>query len=431
MISRQHRLYLSTIVAVAAIAAIAGCAKQMEKAADQAPASEVSGETAPTDKEAQSPLRDGEVPAAGVEDLVRTNNLFAFDLYRTARSEHFVISPHALAGALAMTHAAASGPTAAQIATTLRVSDEEDDLQQRFQRLNDLLRGRAKPATKDHKRGFNLLVSHGVWLGPDVSAQPDFQRVATTHHFATIESHDLGSKSAVAAINTHYTDVTSNKMTGKVLDAPLKGAELVLTHTAQFDAPWTLPFERALSKPTSFAGPDGAMNVQMMSGRMRTGYFDGDGFQLVELPYSDGRVSAWVVLPDEGNEGLDGTIAPDFFDWMISNARQREVAVQLPRFEVVSRHDLKGSLATMGMPAAFEENAEFTGFGGGPKLTTIVQVARLKVDEDGSDALAATRGSITGAGGELPKFVASRPFMVVVRDNPSGAIVMMARIAKP
>lgn len=414
---------------------IASCAsREAHRAAAPAePASE-----ARTDSDEARTMLEGEAPQSGVESLVKTNNLFAFDLYRATRRDHFVISPHGLAGSLAIVHAGAAGTSAKQVAKTLRFDVEEADLQAQFVRLHDVLRSRATPASRDVHRGFSLLVSPAVWTSASVEPSASFRRVATQQHFGHIAALDFadGASGAAKTINAHYRDVTTGKA-----DALVKGvnaeADIYVTHTVQFDAPWALPFERGLTEQAQFQAPDGARTVPMMHGRIRTSYLEGEQFQLVELPYADGRVAAWVILPAPAHGGFDATITADYFAWMVASARQRDVDVRLPRFELASTHSLGAVLRTMGMPDLFDrETADLRGLtetvpDSPLALEDVVQFARLKVDEDGSDALAATRGSVTGAGGELPKFEASRPFVVVVRDNPTGAIITIARVSSP
>ncbi len=371
--------------------------------------------------------------AVGVELLVHTNNNFAFDLYRSTRTDNFVVSPHGLAGSLALLHAAAEGDTAVEIAKTLRVDIDERDLHGRFRQLRDALQQRATSTSRDVTRGFRLSMSPGVWLSDGVEPSTQFLQVATNQHLATIERFDFQTQhaAATASINAHYADATGGKLGTVVAD--LKPAtKLLLTSTVQFDAPWALPFERGLTEEAKVTTAKGARTVPMMHGRIRIGYLDGEGFQLAELPYADGLVSAWVVLPDEGNDTFDATLTSDYFDWMVESARHQDVDIRLPRFEVTTRQSFREVLKSMGTRAAFDpQAADLSALGSDSPLAVddVIGVARIKVDEDGSDAVATVRGPVAPSSGKIPHFEASRPFLFIVRDTPTGAILAIARIA--
>lgn len=412
----------------------AGCAAKSAKS----PASATTDSTgAEAQYEELDRMRDKELAYTGVETLVRSNNTFAFDLYRSARTDHFVISPLGLADSLALVHAGAGGETAAQVSRVLHVDGDESDFQPRFRKLHDVLRSRATSTTVESTRGFHLLLSSGVWMSESFEPTTSFLRVATNEHLATLKQFDFRAHAGDArkAINDHYADATGSKIT-EVFDKLASDSQLVVTSAVVFDAPWAQPFERGLTEDASFAAPDGPRMVPMMHSRARLAYFDGDGFQLVELPYADGLVSAWVVVPDEGNSAFDKTLTSDYFEWMVASARQKDVDIRLPRFEVETRHSFAALLPTLGMPDVFDRSkADLSGLGASPNsqvaLDDVVQRTRLKVDEDGSEAVATMRGAVTAAGAQLPRFEASRPFLFVVRDNPTGTVISVARVSAP
>ena len=417
-----------------AIAAALFCAACAAKQAERAPA-EAESQSPASAADSATGVAVTERPVTGVEELVRTNNAFAFELYRANRTEQFAISPHAVGDSLAIVLAAADGASAEQVGSVLRVKLDESDLHDRFRQLHDVLRTRETSSNRDYNRGFRLRVSSAVWHADGIEPSTAFLQTATNQHFATIQPMDFGAKrdAAMTAINTHYSDATGGKI-GEVLTALNPKANVIVTSTMQFDAPWSVPFERGRTTEAKIATSKGARTVPMMNGQLRAAYLDGDGFSLVELPYADGLVSAWIVLPDEGNDLFDATLTVDFFDWMVSSARQHDVKVSLPRFELTTRSSFAPVLTTMGMGNVFDaQKAELPGFrtNGPVAIDEIVGVTRIKVDEDGSDAVATVRASLSAAGRELPHFEATRPFVFVVRDNPTGAILAMARVAEP
>jgi serpin B len=93
-------------------------------------------------------------------------------------------------------------------------------------------------------------------------------------------------------------------------------------------------------------------------------------------------------------------------------------------------------LQTLGMPDAFDEAANCSGIDGGRDLYVglLKQRAIMHVDEVGTTAAAATVVGGFGAGGPPPPItyvVIDHPFLFVIRDTVTGAIVFTAQVVDP
>ena len=90
----------------------------------------------------------------------------------------------------------------------------------------------------------------------------------------------------------------------------------------------------------------------------------------------------------------------------------------------------------MGMPAAFSDQAEFSGISTEKeqKLFEAIHQAFVDVNEEGTEAAAAT-GHIGGdAPGPVPQeavFRADHPFLFLIRDNRTGTILFLGRVVNP
>jgi len=113
------------------------------------------------------------------------------------------------------------------------------------------------------------------------------------------------------------------------------------------------------------------------------------------------------------------------------------VLVTLPKFRIEGEFSLAGPLAAMGMGDAFTEKADFSGIARERPLfiSEVYHKAFVTVDEQGTEAAAATGGAVTLGNvplSELPvMFTADHPFLFLIRDRPSGAILFMGRLADP
>jgi serpin B len=89
----------------------------------------------------------------------------------------------------------------------------------------------------------------------------------------------------------------------------------------------------------------------------------------------------------------------------------------------------------MGMPEAFSPMADFSGMTGSRDLfiSAVVHKAFVNVDEDGTEAAAATGVTmkLTSIGPPLTVFRADHPFIFLIRDNLTGSILFLGRFENP
>ena len=109
--------------------------------------------------------------------------------------------------------------------------------------------------------------------------------------------------------------------------------------------------------------------------------------------------------------------------------------VFLPKFILNAKYMLPDTLAKMGMPTAFTENADFSGMDGTKNLyiQRVVHQGFVEVNEEGTEAAAAT-GVALGLKSmpmAAPKFRADHPFIFLIQERETGKILFMGRVEKP
>jgi serpin B len=158
----------------------------------------------------------------------------------------------------------------------------------------------------------------------------------------------------------------------------------------------------------------------------------------VELPYAATPVSMFLVMPDAGTadafeESLDGPA----LETIITSMQHRLVDITMPKFSFGSGGSLKQALGDLGMTSAFLPDADFTGItaGGGIQILDVIHKAIIDVDEEGTEAAAATAVILGSSGsGNFPEpaaIVLDRPFFFFIRDVPTGAILFAGRVNDP
>ena len=208
----------------------------------------------------------------------------------------------------------------------------------------------------------------------------------------------------------------------------------MLTNAIYFKGDWDVPFKKERTRDAPFLGTSQKINVPLMYQKGKFKYLQGDNFQALALPYVGKNLSMVVLLPEklDGLKEFEKTLTEaKLRDWP---SRMHEVVldVRLPKFKMTEEFDLRQVLSELGMPLAFEPGAaDFSGMNGGKErlyISDVVHKAFVEVNEEGTEAAAATAIFTTVSGRIGPAFRADHPFVFLIRDNRSGAILFLGRL---
>jgi len=374
--------------------------------------------------------------------LVEGNSAFAFELYQALKGKggNLFYSPYSISLALAMTYAGARGDTAEQMAATLHFILEQDRLHPAFNWLDAELAKRGEGAQGKDGEGFRLNIVNAIWGQKDYEFLTDFLDVLAENYGAGLRILDFiteAEKSRVI-INDWVSDQTESRIEDLIPQGAIDAlTRLVLTNAIYFNAAWKYPFDKKVTANGPFYLLDGAqVMVPMMKQTESFGYTDGEGYQAVELLYDGGELSMVILLPEAGQfaafeEGLQAQGVSD----IISGLQPTEVALTMPKFEFDSDFSLKDTLAAMGMPIAFSGGADFSGMTGNPELfiSEVIHKAFVAVDEAGTEAAAATAVimKLTAVPESVAAVTIDRPFIFLIRDIETGAILFVGRVLNP
>ena len=162
----------------------------------------------------------------------------------------------------------------------------------------------------------------------------------------------------------------------------------------------------------------------------------------LEMPYKGNNLSLLIALPtkDDGLGQLETKLSADILQSWDAGLEWREVDVLLPKFKLEATFQLKEVLKRMGMPDAFDEDrANFEGISGEGELyiSAVIHKAFINVDEEGSEAAAATAvammlGCALTIEREKPiLFRADHPFLFMIRHRTTKSVLFMGRMMDP
>jgi serpin B len=383
-----------------------------------------------------------EVTSSELADLVSGTNGFAFDLYQVLRTDdgNLFYSPYSISLALAMTYAGARGETEQQMAQALGFVLTQDRLHPAFSHLTTELASRGKGAAGKDEDGFRLKIANAIWGQEGYQFLAEFLDILDANYGAGMRTMDFVSdpEQARLTINDWVSDETEGRIEDLIPpDAIDALTRLVLTNAIYFNAAWSLPFNPEATADGPFYLLDGEpVTLPMMRQSGHLNYAEGDGYQAVRLPYDGYGTSMVILLPAQGQfEAFEGMLDAESVQAILEDLEARQVSLSMPRFEFDSDFSLKEALAALGMPDAFTNAADFSGMTGTRELfiSEVIHKAFVSVDEEGTEAAAATAVMmpLSAAPQEPVEFTADRPFLFLIRDNPTGTILFVGRVVDP
>lgn len=395
---------------------------------------------------AQSDKSRDESPAVDffvLSELVEGNSEFAFDFYQAVRGEggNFFYSPHSISIALAMTFGGASGETESQMASAMSFTLSPEELHPAFNWLDLELATRNELPEYEEGEGFVLRVANATWGQVGYPFLESYLDLLAENYGAGMYLVDFSTdaESARLLINDWVEEQTEDKIQDLIPPGAVNSmTRLVLTNAIYFFAPWDFPFEPEDTMDGAFnllAGE--TVTVPMMSQIKELQYLDGDGYQVVEMPYNGQTLSMVLILPDEGSfETVENTLDGSTVAGMIGALEITNVTLSMPRFEFESQFNLNTVLQDMGMVDAFSpSSADLSGMDGTNNLyiSGVLHKAFVSVDEEGTEAAAAT-AVIVGTTSVPPPPIPvtlDRPFIFLIRDIPTEAILFVGRVVDP
>ncbi|WP_222194697.1 serpin family protein [Modestobacter italicus] len=400
-------------VAVAATAALAACSS-----AGAAPQVHQGG---------VAEVRTGALTA---RDVAAAQTAFGVDLLHEVcagqSGQDVLLSPTSAAEALGLLYPATAGETADAFGSVLHLPSWSTDLVAATRAHTAALDGLRHDGDLDDEDAPDALqLSNHLWTALGVQPEQAYLDDLATAFAADVRALDFAGDrdGATDRINSTVAEDTRGVIE-ELFDEPLPSAtRAVLTNAVHLKARWAVPFTS--TRPAPFATPDGERQVDMMggaTGRARTA----EGWEAVELPYRDGTLAAVAVLPPEG---IDPCAVDAATLAALDAAEASDVDVQLPRLHVEQTHQLLEPLSELGLPVA----GAFPGLGAGDvEIAQVVQKTYLDVDEQGTEAAAAT-GVAMAASARLPQRLVSfdRPFPFVLTDTATRSPLFVTAVYSP
>jgi serpin B len=384
------------------------------------------------------PNTNGELPrelSAAEKKLVEDGQSFGFNVFKSTvasdSSENIFISPLSISIALGMTMNGAEGETFEQMRETLAFQGlTQEEINQGYQSLIKLLT-EADPKVK-------MQIANSVWSRDGFPVEESFTNTLEEYFDATTRELDFENPKSTDIIN-EWVASSTNGLIEKIIEGRIPpGMVMYLINAIYFKGDWTYQFDEEKTRERTFFLENGEQEtVDMMTQERTFNIYMNEEVHMIDLPYGDSLFSMTVMMPADREKFIDEFIAQDLtrenFNSWLTNVSGQDMPLNLPKFGLEYEIKMNDILKSMGMEVPFiGGQADFSGINPDAALfiSEVKHKTYVKVDEKGTEAAAVTSVGI-GITSVPQAFSVNRPFVFMIREQNSGAILFMGKVKNP
>lgn len=364
-------------------------------------------------------------------ELSKTINHFSWNYFsKLDKDKNIFYSPYSIATAFSVVANGATGQTQKEILSVLNAKD--------IKTLNAQFKNFRAVMDKDYGKGTtlneaDLILVDKHFIGKGLNAK--FKKAITDSYKAEVDSADfVGNVDGEKERIKNWVAENTNNFIPDYQSIVEKDTIVDILNVIYFKGKWESQFDAKKTWKSDFTNKDGSKSkVQMMAQtfKNKVAYYADEKYMAIALPYQKNLAAMYVILPkDETDLNVaESWDAEDvaYKENFLANLKAAPyfrgiVETFIPKFELDIRNSLNYDLQAMGIKRAFTDAAEFNNIVKNTqlKISNAVHQAKVKVDEEGTEAAAVTEINLTRATAiDTPKviyFRADRPFLFVIRD---------------
>ncbi len=382
-------------------------------------------------------------PVAGViykideipKKCIAANNNFSMDLFKSVNTEdldkNVFLSPVSASFSLGMTMNGSDGSTYEKMKNTLGFSDLSlEEINATYGALIQEL------YTVSDGVEFNL--ANSIWYSNLFSLQDEFRQLNENYFDAKVEGLDFGNaENTLNTINSWVEDQTNDRIKDLIQELD-PNACMFLINAIYFKADWKYQFdEENTAESQFFTGSDETVVCDMMNIKSNFKYLQANDYDAVELPYGNENYAMLLVMPtaENVNDFVKITNHSVIAD-IVASLGEDSVNVALPKMEIEYEKELNDALKSMGISEAFEPTANFSKMfnemDGGIWIEKVKQKSFLKINEEGTEAAAATSTQMNYESVSDEVFLTfNRPFIFFIMEKRTNTILFCGKIMNP
>jgi serpin B len=345
---------------------------------------------------------------------------------------NLVVSPASLAAVLSLLDVGADASMRAALYKTLGFDDDHPNAAAIDLENLRVLVSKLGKGVEDK----DTILKLANWIVFDPKSEPvdeALRRLRATG--ARVTQDDLSDPATIKAINDWVSEKTKG-LIPSIIDQGPKMPGIVALDALYFKAAWLDQFNKSATHTEPFhllGGTD--FEVQMMAKLFSRVDFRQDGrFVAVDLPYKNSRFSL-VVITTNDKPASAGEFT-DVASWLYGDGfASARVQLSLPRFTIEDKNEMLDALDKLGLKEGRTSPMALGGLASNlAGISAITQKTYLRVDEEGSEAAAATAVTIERSAmprSETVEMKVDKPFLFALRDAETGLILMSGYVGRP
>lgn len=366
------------------------------------------------------------------EELSSANTSFSFDMLRMLNEEegegNVFFSPLSISLALTMALNGAYGQTRDEMLEMMSYQGlDMNTINQSYADFQHYL---------DNDGGdTELYLKNSIWIRKGEEIENEYLDVITKQYLAKLDYLDFADPDSANVMNNWIEEATNEKINDMITPSLSTNAVLYLINAIYFKGDWAESFDKDKTFDAEFYNQNGEIStVKMMNDKRTTWYMEDESIEAVRIPYEDENRSMIIILPKETNqidhlinqldETLFATIQTNFYE-------VDDMILQIPKFEMeYGTINLNQPLKDLGMKIAFTSDADFSGIREDLFISNVLHKAFIEVNEQGSEAAAATVVEIKESIERNKKFRADRPFLFIIYDEDASSILFLGKYSE-
>lgn len=369
------------------------------------------------------------------QQAAQGNNQFTMELYHKIRKEpvNMFYSPLSISSAFAMTYAGAKGETAKQMQSTFHYGQNAPAFHQDYAELQSLL--------NKETNNLSLSLANAVWIQSGLKLESAYENTLTKYYKAGLERTSFSDDpdGSRERINNWVEEKTHNKITDLLPRSAIRqSTQMILVNALYFKGAWQNPFNKeATVQDTFYVFKKCATDATFMNQSFTGYYYEDDLAQVVEMPYKGGQVSFVLIVPKKRFDllAVEKAFNEKRYQNYLRKMTNTRINLSMPKFTMECSYSLSEPLKQLGLKDAFGSSADFSGMTKETKLVIdkVLHKTFIEVNEKGTEAAAATAITMVKSSfvREMATVNANHPFMFLLKDNRSSAILFMGRVMDP
>ncbi|NXB28417.1 ZPI inhibitor, partial [Eulacestoma nigropectus] len=361
-------------------------------------------------KNISKPSEDQGFKDQGLEDFTlhnftEKNANFGFNLYRRIAMTHdnnVIISPLSVSALMGVYMLAAKGETYRQIVKGLNLHA-----------VNDRVDHQHLPAL------FKQLIGNITMNEEFLLVQVDFENLTQAKLF----------------INQNINKRTKGKISG-LFEELDRHNKLVLVDYIVFKGKWVYPFNSKFTEMETFhINKYRSVQVPMMfkSDKINSTFDENLRCTVIKIPYK-GNAHMLIVIPEKEGDyiSIEDHLTTELVESWLGNMKTRKVDISFPKFKLEQKYKMKKLLQGLGIKKLFTHSADLSHLTDHEyaAVSQVVQKAVIEVDEEGTEAAAASGSEIT-AFTVPPVIKVDRPFLFMIFEETFKTLLFIGRVVDP